>query len=165
MFFFTIFGGGLLGSSVSRSAESQDHFICSCMATGPGVEKGEKADKICSYDCKCMTYGSTAPPVKNIPVNVNQVISTAISHERWDAGSHICHGQYAWRPSMDDPNWKIKVKFSSFQITSEGTLTHLESVETSIGVSESLKRSSTAPEILEVIKKALQTSKKEMKGS
>jgi hypothetical protein len=112
-------------------------------------------DKICSYDCSSLAFGESQAPVQNIKVRVSKVKTTAYSRDSWDQGSHICHGQYSYRPQLDSPNWKIQVRFSPFNITSEGFLIHQESVEIAQGISYELKRTPKAPEILAVLSEKL----------
>jgi len=119
------------------------------------MDHGENFDKLCSYNCQCNTFLGANAIASNAPVKVTNVISTAYSYEDWDRGSKICHGQYAWRPNLGDPNWQIVVKFTPFTMTSDGALTYPESVEVAIGVNEDIERSSSAKEVLDVLKKSL----------
>lgn len=85
------------------------------------------------------------------------MITSAKSRETWDIGSHVCHGQYAWRPTLDSPNWQIKVKFAKFQMTSftDDVYYPTTSVEIATGVSSEVKFTQTAPEIRAAIAKKL----------
>ncbi|MBC7370288.1 MAG: hypothetical protein H7326_01915 [Bdellovibrionaceae bacterium] len=120
---------------------------CACRATGPGYEEGVNVDKICSYNCDCGD-GKL--------IEVLKVKTTASSLETWDIGNHICHGQYAYRPSLDSPNWQIQVRFSSFTINGEGRLGFEDSTEIASGIFMQIRRTKVAPEILEVLRLATQ---------
>jgi hypothetical protein len=72
------------------------------------------------FKTKANGEGVATSAVPNIKLDVINVPTTAYSREEWDAGSHICHGQYSWRPSLSDPNWKIKVKFDTFGLNDTG---------------------------------------------
>jgi hypothetical protein len=138
--------------AASSQTSGATGFVCECTATGPGYETSI-TDKNCSYACACDLFdakGMTKAPTFSTP----NTVTSAKSYEKWDFGSHICHGQYAWRPNLSSPNWQIKVKFSPFKITHFANVSYAEeSVETATGVRESLKRSEAAPEIRDVIAK------------
>ncbi len=135
--------------------KTYDHFVCTCLATGPGYEEGVNIDKICSYDCSCLAFTEGQAPDMNVKAVVSKVKSTAYSRESWDQGSHICHGQYAYRPQLDSPNWKIEVRFSPFRITSEGDLIHEETALIAQGINYELKRTPKAPEIVQDLRRQL----------
>lgn len=142
-------------------------FICECKATGPGVEDTQ-GNKQCAYACDCDGY--TKDAVKKVGhLDVGPMQTQAFSWESWDRGSHICHGQYAFRPTLSSPNWEIKVKFSPFKITHLGRVfyanaggatadpdvTVTERVETSMNVTEEIQRTAQAPEVRDAIAKKL----------
>lgn len=142
-------------------------FMCECKATGPGVEDAQ-GNKQCGYACECDGYAKDG--VKKVGhVDVGPMQTRAFSWESWDRGSHICHGQYAYRPTLSSPNWEIKVKFSPFKITQFGRvfyangggatpdpdLTVSERVETSMNVTEEIQRTAQAPEVRDAIAKKL----------
>ncbi len=146
-------------------------FFCQCQASGPGYEETNKQtggiDKICSYSCSCIAWGTkkergaeltTLNPVTDLKVRVNRLRTSASSYETWDKGSHICHGQYSFRPTLGDPNWKITVKFDTFGITDQGEVIYDEDAKREIaqGVSFSgFKYSKTAQEISLAIREDL----------
>lgn len=138
--------------AASSEASGTTGFVCECTATGPGYETSI-TDKNCAYACSCDLFGAsgmTKAPTFTTP----NTITSAKSYEKWDFGSHICHGQYAWRPNISAPNWQIKVKFTPFKVTQFGNVTYAdEMVETAAGLREALKRSEAAPEIRDVIAK------------
>lgn len=129
-------------------------FLCQCKAIGPGYETST-TDKFCQYSCACDTL--TKDGMEKAPSFTTDALRTsAKSYEHWDFGSHICHGQYAFRPTLSSPNWEIQVKFSAFRISHLGYVSYDDpSVETSTNVSEELKRSEEAPEIRDAIAKKL----------
>jgi len=96
-------------------------------AKAPGFEETNREtggiDKICSYSANCVAWEVkkdkkgveiATNAVANIKLDITNVATTAYSREEWDAGSHICHGQYSYKPNLSDANWKIKVKFDTF---------------------------------------------------
>lgn len=116
-----------------QQAFAFNKFFCQCQAKAPGYEETNRqtggVDKICSYACNCVAWEFKTKPngeqvatsaVPNIKLDVTNVATTAYSREDWDAGSHICHGQYSYRPQLSDPNWKIKVKFDTFGLNDAG---------------------------------------------
>ncbi len=137
---------------------AHDAFSCQCQALGPGVEN-KVGEKLCSYKCNCTGYNKNETPKKNILVNIDQVTTSARSFDSWDSGSSICHGQYAYKPNLSDPNWKIKVKFSSFSLNSFSTDVFYaeadQSVEIAVNVRYYLKREKKAPEIFEALRNQL----------
>lgn len=134
---------------------AHDVFVCKCQALGLGVDN-TAGEKICSYDCSCDGFNKNEAPKSNVKVNVERVATSARSKDTWDMGSAICHGQYAYKANLSDPNWKIKVRFSPFTITSyNDNVTYDEAdqtVEVAIGVRYYLKRTEKAPEIFEAIR-------------
>jgi hypothetical protein len=143
--------------AVPTLAWSYEHFVCSCQAMGPGVERDVgSTQKFCSYDCNCMGLSGVRPAVMNIPAKVNNVATTAFSLEAWDYKSPICHGQYAWKPSLNAPVWQTQVRFATFLITSEDRLVYPDSIEIAPGLNEQNKPfTSTAPEVVSALKKLL----------
>lgn len=142
-------------------------FMCECKATAPGVENA-KGIKECAYACDCSTLHTDAiRPAGRITVGPME--SEAYSWESWDAGSRICHGQYAYRPTLSSPNWQIQVKFSSFKLTHVGYVSYAnpgdpsakpelyttEVVQSSQNVSEELRRTAKAPEVTRAIAQKL----------
>lgn len=151
----------LLLFSVSFTGNVQaasDVFTCKCVAKGPGVDSNS-GEKICSYSCNCNGFNKNEAPKLNIAVSADRVATSARSRDTWDMGSSICHGQYAYKSNLSDPNWKIKVKFSPFTITSYNSNVSYDeadqSVEVAIGVRYYLKRTPTAPEIFESLRNQL----------
>jgi hypothetical protein len=119
----------------SQSLWAFDDFLCQCRAQAPGYEETNArtgvVDKICSYSCGCLAWSAKVPP-KTIKLDVIRVPTTAYSKEDWDTGSHICHGQYSWKPNLDAPNWKIKVKFDTFTLNSAGEVSYPENASREI---------------------------------
>lgn len=132
-------------------AQSEVAFACQCAATGPGSESGVQARKICAYDCNCNIGG--LGQLTNKKLSLVDLVTSATSLETWDFGSQVCHGQYAWRPSLDAPNWRIQVRFAAFSLNSAGELTYEESVEIAPGIRSNIQRSTVAPEVLNAIKR------------
>ena len=130
----------IAGIFISSLAAAKSDLACTCLATGPGYEVGVNADKICSYKCDCSAGGA---------VPILDVKTSARSLESWDIGSQVCHGQFAYRPRLDSPNWQIQVRFTPFQIDNSGLLTYEESTEIANGFRSNVKRTKIAPEILE----------------
>lgn len=130
-----------------------DEFQCQCKAKAPGFEATNKTtggiDKICSYSCKCLAWDTITNPktkvsvanhvVPNILLDIINAPTTAYSRESWDMGSHVCHGQYAYKPNWGDENWKIVVKFDTFTLSSNGEVSYPEdhSREFAMGMSQS----------------------------
>jgi hypothetical protein len=154
-----LFAGSLLLAPVLVPSLSQayESFVCSCQASGPGVERDLKSPlKYCSYNCSCIGIKADRTPVMNIPVKIQNVATTAYSVEKWDHGSQICHGQYTWSPNLDSPAWKYQVKFAPFTVTQEGALIFPERLEIAQGVNEEGKRfSPTAKELATALKAQL----------
>ncbi|MBC7740735.1 MAG: hypothetical protein H7061_00960 [Bdellovibrionaceae bacterium] len=150
--FLTIIVSGLLTTSVTRADSA---YVCQCQAAGPGFEAGITANKICSYNCKCQIFPEGNGSIVQKDVKVVNTISTAYSFDSWDAGSHICHGQYAWRPTIGAENWRIQVRFSPFTINSAGSLFYEDLTEIAPGFHSSFQRSEAAPEILENLSQQL----------
>lgn len=163
-----------LFSILIRPLWAYDDFLCQCKATGPGYEETNRAtggiDKICSYKCLCLAWdvkinpatGMYLPsiPVANLRIDVDKKATTAYSRESWDQGSHICHGQYSYRPNLSDDAWKIQVRFDQFQINSKGEVSYDEEAtrEISQGINhKGFKYTKKAPEISEELKKKLKT--------
>ena len=143
-------------SFIPNAQAAHDVFVCKCLAKGSGVDSKD-GQKICSYNCSCNAYDKDQTPVTGIKVSVDHVATTARSRDTWDMGSSICHGQYAYKPSLSDPNWKIQVRFSPFNVTSyndAGVFYDEEDqmVEVAIGVKYFLKRTPTAPEVVQSIR-------------
>ena len=140
---------------VSNAKAANDSFTCKCIAKGSGYDN-KLGQKICSYDCNCNGFNKNEPPKMNVKLKAEQVLTTAQSRDTWDSGSYICHGQYAYKPNLGDPNWKIQVKFSPFNINSFSDAVFYdqadESIEAAIGVRYYLKRTLTAPEIVQSIR-------------
>ncbi len=141
-------------ASELATEEAPSGFVCDCTSARPGFDDKTGA-KNCSYQCDCSVITSSrmtkAPAFEAGPVK-----TTASSFERWDFGSHICHGQYAYRPTLSSQNWEIKVRFAPFKITHYGTVTYLEeTIETSTAVRETIKRTPMAPELRDAIAKKL----------
>ncbi len=135
---------------------AESTFICQCKATGPGYEVGVNIDKLCSYDCNCKLIAENAPYFSQKNVVLSNLKTSAYSFESWDAGSHICHGQYAFKPNLDSPNWQIQVRFSEFSIIKQGAMRYEQSSEIAYGIRSSIQRSDSAPEIIEALKNALE---------
>lgn len=135
----------------SAKAQTEVGFTCQCAATGPGSESGVRAEKICAYGCNCNIGG--LGQVVNKKFLLVDLVTSATSLETWDFGSQVCHGQYAWRPTLDAPNWRIQVRFAAFGLNSNGELTYEESVEIAPGIRSNIQRSTTAPEVLKAIKR------------
>jgi hypothetical protein len=163
-------------SFTSLNVWALNQFYCQCQAQGPGYEETNAQtggiDKICSYSCSCIgwdlktdkktgaTSASTAIP--NIKVNVTKAATTAFSRERWDAGSHVCHGQYSYKPNLSDDNWKITVKFDTFGINQNGDVLYPDNARREIaqGINEEgFKYSKKALEIAESLKTQLKDYK------
>lgn len=161
-----------LFSILIRPALAYDDYVCQCQATGPGYEETNKQtggiDKICSYACECIAWAVKTDPktglyISSIPatqlkVDVNRKATTALSRETWDQGSHICHGQYSYKPSLSDANWKIKVRFDKFHINSKGDVLYPEDASREIaqGINYyGFKYSKKAPEIAEELLRKL----------
>lgn len=143
-------------SFISNAQAANDVFVCKCIAKGPGVDSKE-GQKICSYNCNCNGYNKNENPTLGIKVSVDNVATSARSRDTWDSGSSICHGQYAYKANLGDPNWKIQVRFSPFNITSYNNSgvyydESEQSVEVAIGVKYFLKRTEKAPEIVQSIR-------------
>ncbi|MBC7429954.1 MAG: hypothetical protein H7336_15175 [Bacteriovorax sp.] len=143
-------------SFISNAQAAHDVFVCKCIAKGSGVDSNE-GQKICSYSCKCNGYDKDQTPVLGNIINVDRVATSARSRDTWDSGSSICHGQYAYKSNLSDPNWKIQVRFSPFNVTSYNNSGVFydeadEMVEIAIGVKYFMKRSPTAYEIVQSIK-------------
>lgn len=159
----------------AQSALAFNNFFCQCTAKAPGYEETNREtggiDKICSYSCKCVAWqvekdkkgnpvANSAVP--NIIVNADKLATTALSREEWDHGSHVCHGQYSYRPNLSDPAWKIKVKFDTFGINKEGDIFYDEEARREIaqGVNYvGFKYSKKAKEIAASIEKQLRDKK------
>jgi hypothetical protein len=135
----------LLSLGWTQLSWGYNKFFCQCQATGPGFEETNKQtggiDKICSYSCSCIAWGTkkergtdltTLNPVTDLKVKVSRLPTSAASFETWDKGSHICHGQYSYRETMDAPNWKIKVRFDTFGITDQGDVIYPEDAKREI---------------------------------
>lgn len=164
----TILGLGLVGcsgggenvdetrdeASELATAEAPTGFVCDCTSARPGFEDKTGA-KNCSYQCDCSVIASSG--MTKVPgFEAGPVKTTAYSFEHWDFGSHICHGQYAFRPTLSSQNWEIKVQFSPFKITHYGNVTYLEeTIQTSTSVRETIKRTPMAPELRDAIAKKL----------
>lgn len=149
----------LFALTIAGNAQAaHDVFVCKCLAKGPGVDN-RAGEKICSYSCNCNGYNKNEAPKTNIKVSVDQLATMARSRDTWDMGSSICHGQYAYKANLGDPNWKIKVKFSPFNVTSYNDSVYYDeadqSVEVAIGVRYHLKRTEKAPEVVEALKNQL----------
>lgn len=152
---------------IQPSAWAFNQFVCECKSQGVGYEETNKCggiDKICSYSCNCVAWDkkmvngkvSYSAPVPNIKLDVIKTPTSAASKEQWDFGSHICHGQYSYKTNLDDPNWKIQVKFDTFTVNSEGEITLPEKRQISSSVSQvGFKYSKTAKEITESLAKQL----------
>lgn len=150
----------------SAGTSAPTGFLCDCIAKEPGVEN-KKGIKECSYLCDCSTYqGGESRPTGR--VEVGPMESQAFSWEHWDSGSRICHGQYAYRPTTDAPNWQIEVKFSSFKLSHLGNVnytnvgdgvateqTTTERVKTSPSITEQIRRTAQAPEVRDALAKKL----------
>ncbi len=140
---------------VSNAKAANDNFTCKCIAKGSGVDNKEGL-KICSYSCSCNGFNKNEAPIMNAKVSIQQVVTTAQSRDNWDSGSSICHGQYAYKPNLGDPNWKIQVRFSPFNVNSfSDDVIYDEAdqaVEAAIGVRYYLKRTPKAPEIVQSIR-------------
>ncbi len=144
--------------AVSFTGEVQaanDHFVCKCVAKGPGVDN-TSGEKICSYSCNCTGFNKNEAPKQNIKVNVDRVATSGRSRDTWDMGSSICHGQYAYKSNLSDPNWKIQVRFSPFTIMSYNSNVMYDEadqvVEVAIGIRYHIKRTPNAPEILDSLR-------------
>jgi hypothetical protein len=121
-------------------------FSCQCVALGTGADSSDGSKKLCSYHCTC---GSQELDLRNLE-------SSAYSWEDWDRGSHICHGQYTWRPRLDAPIWQIAVQFSPFTITETGKpIYDSPAVEIAPGIFMDLSRSEDALEIRDAIRTRL----------
>lgn len=156
MFTMTFF---LFALTIAGNVQAaHDVFVCKCIAKGPGVDN-KAGEKICSYSCNCNGYNKNEAPKTNILVSADQLATSARSRDTWDMGSSICHGQYAYKANLDDPNWKIKVKFSPFTVNSYSDDVAYDeadqSVEVAIGVRYFLKRTPKAPEIREALRSQL----------
>lgn len=132
----------LLFTSIMTSASSAfalNKFFCQCQAKAPGYEETNREtggiDKICSYSCSCVAWEEkknkkgefvATQAVPNIKLDLNKLATTATSREEWDHGSHVCHGQYSYKPNMSDANWKIKVKFDTFGLNNDGDVIYAE---------------------------------------
>jgi hypothetical protein len=141
-----------------------DDFVCKCQATGPGYEETNSKtggiDKICSYSCNCMAWENNGIPRPNIRLEVNKLPTTAVSREQWDHGSHICHGQYSYRPKLTDENWKIQVRFDEFTLLSSGSVWYPEDASREIaqGINyQGFTYTHKAPEISTALKKMFKT--------
>lgn len=91
----------------------------------------------------------------NVPIGVSRLATTALSREKWDHGSHVCHGQYSYRPNLSDANWKIKVRFDVFTINTQGDVSYPEGAKREIaqGINEEgFKYTKSAPEIAKALK-------------
>lgn len=138
MFFFVLL--------TAQEVSAFNKFLCQCRATGPGHEETNRSggvDKICSYSCNCLAWEETikangskqsSRAVPNIKLDISRLPTSAYSFESWDAGSHICHGQYSYKPSLSDPNWKIQVKFDKFSINEMGDVIYPEEARREIAV-------------------------------
>ena len=147
MFFFT---------AVPDVQAANDVFVCKCIAKGPGVDN-RKGQKICSYNCSCNGFNKDQPALNGVKISVESVATTAQSRDTWDSGSSICHGQYAYKSNLNDPNWKIQVRFSPFNISSYNNAGVYydeadQSVEVAIGVKYYIKRTMSAPEVVDSIR-------------
>lgn len=143
-------------SFVPSAQAANDVFVCKCIAKGSGVDSTD-GQKICSYSCNCNGFNKDQPPVLGAKINVDRVATSARSRDTWDSGSSICHGQYAYKSNLGDPNWKIQVRFSPFNVTSYNNSGVYydeadQSVEVAIGVKYYIKRTMNAPEIVESIR-------------
>jgi hypothetical protein len=143
-------------SFVGNAQAANDVFVCKCLAKGSGVDN-KQGQKICSYNCNCNGYNKNEAPTLGVKISVDQVLTTAQSRDTWDSGSSICHGQYAYRSNLSDPNWKIQVRFSPFNVTSynDSGVFYDEAdqgVEVAIGVKYYIKRTLTAPEVVQSIR-------------
>lgn len=139
-----------------------DKFVCECKAPRPGYEATNKAtggiDKICDYNCTCVAWSANVPAVTGINLELKSLATTANSKERWDFGSHICHGQYSFKPNLGDENWKTQVRFDKFHINDEGKVIYPEDRKRQIalGITESgFKYTPNAPEIAQSLKERL----------
>ena len=146
-------------SLIDDAKAVHDVFVCKCVAKAPGVDN-VAGEKLCSYDCNCTGYNKDQAPKENIKVSVLDTPTSARSKDQWDFGSSICHGQYAYKSNLSDPNWKIKVKFSPFTVNSynNGQVSYAEQdqmVEVAIGVKYYLKRSTEALEIVQSLRNQL----------
>jgi RHS repeat-associated protein len=133
-----------------------DSFTCRCTATGAGIDNTATLKKECSYSCKCSVSSCDGGNQKNVNVNVSRVETSARSGQSWDRGSQICHGQYGYRPRLDDPNWKVQTMFSEFTINQNGEVTYDPGrVEVSNRTYSYFPRTPTATEVSSVIKSEL----------
>ncbi len=141
---------------VAAPSAARTGFKCECAASGPGYEDNEKGDKHCAYTCSCDVF--TAAGQEKVPTfETPAMVTSAKSRETWDIGSHVCHGQYAWRPTLDAPNWQIKIKFNKFQMTSftDDVYYPETMVEVASTVRSEVKWTTTAPEIRAALAKKL----------
>ncbi|MDO9181784.1 MAG: hypothetical protein Q7U04_05220 [Bacteriovorax sp.] len=162
----------LLIASMTQSSWALDEFLCQCNAKAPGFEETNKTtggiDKICSYSCKCMAWDQQIDPktkismanhvVQNINIDIINEATSAYSREYWDTGSHVCHGQYTFKPNLSDANWKISVKFDNFTIDTKGNISyqedHFRQIANGINNYE-FRFSPLAPEIAKALKEQL----------
>jgi hypothetical protein len=149
----------------SATVSSPLGFMCECRAKEPGVENA-KGIKECSYECTCSTLHPDALRPEGT-VTVGPMESEAYSFETWDKGSRICHGQYAFRPTIDAPNWQIQVKFEPFKLAHIGYVSFAnpgepssrpevyvtQVLQTSTTVTETIKRTAKAPEVTAALAK------------
>ena len=145
--------------TANNALAAYDVFSCKCVTANPGVDNNS-GEKLCSYTCNCSGYNKNESPKTNIRVNLKDLATSARSKDTWDFGSNVCHGQYAFKPNLSDPNWKIQVKFSPFIInsTSDSQVIYEEKDQTvpiAIGIMYQLKRSKDAPEIFQALRNQL----------
>ncbi len=157
-------GDGAQAQSASTPAATG--FMCDCIAKGPGVENLQGI-KECAYLCDCDTFHPDKMRSAG-RVEVGPMESRAFSWERWDSGSRICHGQYAYKATLDSPNWQIEVKFSRFKLTHLGYVAYAEAgdgasteqtvterVRSSSTIIEQIRRTAQAPEVRDALAKKL----------
>jgi hypothetical protein len=139
-----------------------DKFMCECRAPRPGFEATNKTtggiDKICEYNCTCNAWSATAPVVTGINLELKSLATSAASKERWDFGSHVCHGQYSYKSNLGDPNWQIQVRFDKFHINEQGRIIYADDDKRQIALNmyeSGFKYSPFAPEIAQALKERL----------
>lgn len=161
--------------SGAQSAMAFNKFFCQVQAKAPGYEETNREtggiDKICSYSANCVAWEVTknnkgveiaTNAVANIKLDIINKATTAYSREEWDAGSHICHGQYSYRPNLSDPNWKIKVKFDTFGLNDNADVIYDEEARREIAQGVNLvgfRYTKKAKEIAESIAQQLKNRK------
>jgi hypothetical protein len=159
-------GNGASQAQVGTSSAALG-FMCDCRAAGPGVEN-TNGIKECAYACTCDTFSQDGLRPAGA-VTVGPFETEAFSFERWDKGSRICHGQYAYRATMDAPNWQIQVKFDRFKLSHLGYVVYEEPgdpsadpemystqmVQSSSNVTEQIRRTAKAPEVTAALARKL----------